>query len=197
MENKSYPEMLHDIFVQFDHGDNGKVTPFEKSVTLLIDKMMTEERKKLLSNGNYLKNENIKIDCESCSWNDTIAGCGLKHKNKCANGDKYIKYRRAYLLPCDRCKTYSVVTKIDKSSDKNGNVLRPRIKFLCLNCKDYPMINGGIFRGYELRGIEFTERYLKMCKQQEQIEKQEQIVEQEPLVQREEPEIEVAEISAQ
>ena len=181
MENKSYPEMLHEIFVEFGNGNKDIVTPFERSVTFFIDKMITEERKKLSSNEHYLKNDNMKADCQSCSRHDAIIGCGLKHKNKCIDGEKYTKYRRAHMLPCDRCKTYSVITKIDKvhNSDANNNIPRPMITFTCVNCKDHPTIDGRIFRGYELRGMEFTEKYLNIHKQREQRLQKEQHVQQE------------------
>ncbi len=163
MEDKSYPEMLHDIFVRFDYGDKKTVTSFERNIILLIDKMMIEERKRLLPNRGYLENKDIKIDCESCSRHDSVIGCRLKSKEQCKNGDKYIKYRRGHLLPCDKCKTYSVVTKIDKI--QKNNVIIPAITFMCVKCKDHPMINGRIFRGYELRGMEFLAKYLQKEKQ--------------------------------
>jgi hypothetical protein len=195
MENKSYPEILHNICVEFGHGEKSRIASFEKAITHLIDQIVTDEKKKLLQSedhqkheniknenvksehiknettksDHYLKNENIKSDCESCSRNDIIVGCTLKHKNQCLVNDKYTKYRRGYLLPCDRCKTYSVITKIDMITSNSGNnIPRPSIKFMCLKCKDHPMINKGIFKGYELRGIEFTEKYLRICKQKEQ-----------------------------
>lgn len=178
MEKKSYPEILHNICVEFGHGEKNRVDSFEKAIVLLIDQIVTSEKKKLLPNGNnlkgehYLKNEDIKSDCESCSRNDIIVGCTLKRKNKCLVNEKYTKYRRGYLLPCDRCKTYSVITKIDMIPHNNSNnIPRPAIKFICIKCKDYPMINNGTFRGYELRGVEFTEKYLSLCKQKEQKEK--------------------------
>ncbi len=171
MENKSYPEILHNICVEFGHGEKGRVEPFEKAIVLLIDQIVIDEKKKLLPTENYLKNENIKSGCESCSRHDIIVGCTLKHKSKCIIDGKYAKYRRGYLLPCDRCKTYSVVTKIDMVSDKNKeNIPRPAIRFICLKCKDYPMINSGTFKGYELRGMEFTEKYLRMYKQRQDAE---------------------------
>ena len=174
MENKSYPEILHNICVEFGHGEKSRVEPFEKAIVLLIDQIVTDEKKKLLPIENqlksehYLKNENIKSDCESCSRNDIILGCTLKRKNQCLVDEKYTKYRRGYLLPCDRCKTYSVITKIDMISHSNKETIpRPAIKFMCLKCKDYPLINKGTFKGYELRGVEFTEKYLRICKKQE------------------------------
>jgi hypothetical protein len=200
MENKSYPEILHNICVEFGNGEKSRIASFEKAITHLIDQMLTDEKKKLLQNwdrskheniknenpkdeniksehiknettksDHYLKNENIKSDCESCSRNDIIVGCTLKRKNQCLVNDKYTKYRRGYLLPCDRCKTYSVITKIDMIAHNNSNnIPRPSIKFMCLKCKEHPMINKGIFKGYELRGVEFTEKYLHICKQKEQ-----------------------------
>ena len=211
MENKSYPEILHNICVEFGHGEKSRIASFEKAITHLIDQIVTDEKKKLLQNGDhqkhenikngdhqkheniknenpkdenvksehiknettksdhYLKNENIKSDCESCSRNDIIVGCTLKRKNQCLITGNYTKYRRGYLLPCDRCKTYSVITKIDMiPHNKSNNIPRPSIKFMCLKCKDHPMINKGVFKGYELRGIEFTEKYLRICKQKEQ-----------------------------
>lgn len=175
MEKKSYPEILHNICVEFGHGEKSRVEAFEKAIALLIDQIVTDEKKKILPSENhpksehYLKNENIKNDCESCSRNDIIVGCTLKRKNQCLVNEKYTKYRRGYLLPCDRCKTYSVITKIDMIPHNNkDNIPRPAIKFMCLKCKDYPMINKGTFKGYELRGVEFTEKYLRICKQKEQ-----------------------------
>ena len=172
MEKKSYPEILHNICVEFGHGEKGRVDAFEKAIVLLIDQIVTDEKQKQIpienhpKNEHYLKNDNIKNDCDSCSRHDIIVGCTLKHKNKCLVNDKYTKYRRGHLLPCDRCKTYSVVTKIDRIPDVNkDSIPRPAIKFLCLNCKDYPLINRGVFKGYELRGMEFTEKYIRMYKQ--------------------------------
>ncbi len=158
MENKSYPEMLHDIFVRFDYGDKNVVTPFEKNVILLIDKMIIDEKKR--SSGKYLENKNIKVSCESCSRHDTIVGCRLKRKEQCISGDKFTKYRRGHLLPCDRCKTYSVITKIDKVNKNNTMV--PAITFSCLNCRDHPIVNGRMFRGYELGGMEFSTKYVQV-----------------------------------
>ena len=177
MEKKSYPELLHNICIEFGHGEKSRVDAFEKAIVLLIDQITTDEKKKLLPNENtpkdehYLKNDNIKSDCESCSRHDIIVGCTLKHKNKCLVDEKYTKYRRGHLLPCDRCKTYSVITKIDRIPDNGENSIpRPAIKFICLKCKDYPLINKGIFKGYELRGMEFTDKYIRMYKQKEQRE---------------------------
>ena len=172
MERKSYPEILHNICTEFGHGEKSRVETFEKAIISLIDQIVTDEKKKLLPNENspkdehYLRNNDIKNDCDSCSRHDIIVGCTLKHRNKCIIDGKYTKYRRGHLLPCDKCKTYSVVTKIDRIADSNkNNAPRPAIKFICLKCKDYPTINKGIFKGYELRGMEFTEKYLRMCKQ--------------------------------
>jgi hypothetical protein len=172
MEKKSYSEILHNICIEFGHGEKSRVETFEKAIMSLIDQIVTDEKKKLLPNENfpknehYLRNDDIKNDCDSCSRHDIIVGCTLKHKNKCMVDGKHTKYRRVHLLPCDKCKTYSVVTKIDRIADNNKNSTpRPAIKFICLKCKDYPTINKGIFKGYELRGMEFTEKYLRMCKQ--------------------------------
>lgn len=166
MEIKSYPEMLHDIFVQYlDNKD--RITPFETSVILLIEKILTKEREKLSNNG-YVKNDEIKVVCDSCSWHNTVTDCGLKPKI-CINNNKYTRYRKAHLLPCDRCKTYSVVTRVDKIIDKNtGNILKPVLNFFCLKCNENPIINGAIFRGYELKGIKFTSQYLKAFKEKRQ-----------------------------
>lgn len=167
MESISYPEMLHDIFVQY-LGDKDRVTPFETSVILLIEKILAIEKEKILSNNAHLTNKDIKVNCDSCSWHNTITDCGLKPK-VCINNDKYTRYRKAHLLPCDRCKTYSVVTRLDKIVDKNtGNILRPVINFICLKCNENPIINGTIFRGYELKGIKFTSKYLKEFKEKRQ-----------------------------
>lgn len=174
MENKSYPEILHNISMEFCHGEKNRVEQFEKAILLLIDQIVTNERNKLLSDINisksehYMKNNNIKSDCDSCSRNDIIIGCTLKHENKCIINGKYTKYRRGHLLPCDRCKTYSVITKIDRVSDNSkDSIPRPSIRFMCLNCKNYPIIDTSIFKGYELRGMEFTEKYLHIYRRRE------------------------------
>ncbi len=188
MEDKSYPTMLHDIFMRFDYGDKNVVTPFEKSVILLIDKMITDERKR--SNGKYLTNKNIKADCESCSRHDTIVGCRLKKREQCINGNKYTKYRRGHLLPCDRCKTYSVITKIDKIT-KNNTIL-PSITFLCLKCRDHPIVDGRMFRGYELGGMVFAEKYAKVLEPELQM-KEPELQMKEPELQMKEPELQIKE----
>jgi hypothetical protein len=167
--SKSYPEMLHELFEKYNDNkeipaseknlSENKISNFESSIINLIDNILETERKKLCK-----RNDDIKVGCESCSWHNTVTDCGLT-ESICINNNKFTKYRKVHLLPCDRCKTYSVVTTLDKILDKNtGNILKPVLKFFCLKCNDSPIIGGTTFRGYELKGLRFTSKYLKIFK---------------------------------
>lgn len=90
--------------------------------------------------------------CNTCLENDDVTGCKLSNSSLCVyNGFSNWRMGKR-LFFCERCKTNSVVIQMA------GHHLvpqEPRISVWCLKCDDYPIVEGEIYSGHKVEGIEF------------------------------------------
>jgi len=96
--------------------------------------------------------------CNSCLYNDDVIGCKLsgdRSQAACAyHKFSYYKKGKRFFL-CERCKTNSVISQLV------GYIQippRPRLIFWCQKCNDYPIVEGKIYKGYDIEGIEFIKK---------------------------------------